>query len=122
MLASTPRLVDSAIVEGAVTSITNSDGTLTISPTSGNVVASLNLANPNTWTATQTFSNATFGGTVQFASYTVSTLPTGSTGMEAYVTDGDSGLAWGATVVNSGSGATTYLVWYNGSHWTVTGK
>jgi len=40
----------------AVTSVTNSDGTLTISPTTGAVVASLNLGNANTWTGLQTFS------------------------------------------------------------------
>ena len=44
---------------GAVSSVANSDSTLTISPTTGAVVASLNLANPNTWTGTQTFNNAT---------------------------------------------------------------
>ena len=43
-------------------------------------------------------------------------------GMVAAVTDGDSGLAWGDTVINSGSGATKYQVWYNGSNWTVVGK
>jgi hypothetical protein len=43
---------------GAVASVSNSDSTLIISPTTGPVVASLNLANPNTWTATQTFPNA----------------------------------------------------------------
>ncbi len=53
---------------------------------------------------------------------TVATLPTPTLGMVACVSDGDSGLAWGAIVVNSGSGATKYLVWYNGSNWTVTGK
>lgn len=41
---------------GGVTSVTNSDGTLTISPTSGAVVASLNLAHANPWTGLQTFS------------------------------------------------------------------
>jgi hypothetical protein len=34
-----------------VNSVSNSDGTLTISPTTGAVVASLNLAHANTWTA-----------------------------------------------------------------------
>lgn len=43
-------------------------------------------------------------------------------GKVAVVTDGDSGLAWGATVVNSGAGATKYQVWYNGTNWTVVGK
>ena len=40
---------------GAVASVSNSDGTLTISPTAGAVVASLALGHANTWTATQTF-------------------------------------------------------------------
>jgi hypothetical protein len=43
---------------GGVTSVTNSDGTLTISPTTGAVVASLALGHANTWTATQTLSAA----------------------------------------------------------------
>ena len=38
---------------GGVSSITNSDSTLTIAPTTGAVVASLNLAHSNTWTASQ---------------------------------------------------------------------
>jgi hypothetical protein len=54
---------------------------------------------------------------------TIANLPgTPAAGMTAYVTDGDASLAWGATVVNSGAGATKYLVWYNGSNWTVAGK
>lgn len=40
---------------GGVSSVSNSDGTLTISPTTGAVGASLNPAHANTWTATQTF-------------------------------------------------------------------
>lgn len=40
-----------------VGSVSNSDGTLTVSPTFGAVVASLALAHPNTWTATQAFPN-----------------------------------------------------------------
>lgn len=39
-----------------VTSVSNSDNTLTISPTVGPVIASLNLANPDTWTGLHTFS------------------------------------------------------------------
>ncbi len=42
----------------AVSSVSNSDGTLSISPTVGAVVASLNLAHANTWTAAQTISVA----------------------------------------------------------------
>ncbi len=39
-----------------VTSVSNVDGTLTITPTTGAVIASLNVANPNTWTGLQQFS------------------------------------------------------------------
>lgn len=40
---------------GAVSSVSNADGTLTISPTTGAVVASLALSHANTWTGAQTF-------------------------------------------------------------------
>ena len=40
---------------GGAASVSNSDGTLTISPTTGAVVASLALGHANTWTAKQTF-------------------------------------------------------------------
>ena len=46
----------------AVSSVSNADGTLTISPTTGAVVASLNLAKANTWTATQTFDKTAVPG------------------------------------------------------------
>lgn len=39
---------------GAVSSVSNSDGTLTISPTTGAVVASIALGHANTWTSAQT--------------------------------------------------------------------
>jgi hypothetical protein len=42
-----------------VINVTNSDGTLTISPTTGNVVGSIALGHANTWTGGQTFTNAT---------------------------------------------------------------
>ncbi len=53
---------------GAVTSVSNSDGTLTISPTTGAVVASLDLANANTWTATQTLPTTAGQGNALVAS------------------------------------------------------
>lgn len=56
---------------------------------------------------------------------TVAALPTAAAankGQRAYVTDGDSGLAWGATVTSAASKDTTYLVWSNGAAWTVVGK
>lgn len=59
---------------GAVSSVSNADGTLTISPTTGAVVASLALGHANVWTALQQFlgnasssqesaTQAYFGGT-----------------------------------------------------------
>jgi hypothetical protein len=46
-------------VTAGVSSVSNSDGTLTISPTTGAVVASLALGHANTWTAKQTFRAST---------------------------------------------------------------
>lgn len=43
---------------GNVSSVTNSDGTLTVSPTTGPVVASVNLNHANVWTAAQTYQSA----------------------------------------------------------------
>lgn len=57
--------------------------------------------------------------------FLVASLPAaGIIGRFAHVTDGDAGLAWGDTVTNSGSpvGTTPYLVWDNGTNWTVAGK
>lgn len=45
----------SGCLTNAVSSVANSDSSLTISPTTGNVVASLNVGNSNTWTGTQLF-------------------------------------------------------------------
>ena len=56
------------------------------------------------------------------AVYTVATLPTGAVGDVARISDGDGSLAWGATAVNSGAGATPYLVWFNASNWTILGS
>ena len=42
----------------AVSSVAAANTTLTVSPTTGAVLAGLNLANPNTWTGIQTFTNS----------------------------------------------------------------
>lgn len=60
------------------------------------------------------------GSDMRLSSYTVATLPTVTMGAMAYVTDGQVGLAWGATVL--GSSLTPYLVWFNGTNWTITGS
>lgn len=60
---------------------------------------------------------------INVSAYTVGTLP-GSplAGDVARVTDGTAALAWGATVTGGGGNSTNYLVWYNGTNWTVAGK
>lgn len=57
---------------GGVSSVSNADGTLTISPTTGAVVASLNLGHANTWSGAQTFTATTFtvGSSTSAAQYT----------------------------------------------------
>lgn len=45
------------LISGAVGSVSNSDSTLIVSPTTGSVIASLNLGHANTWSAKQTFSS-----------------------------------------------------------------
>jgi hypothetical protein len=53
-------------------------------------------------------------------SYTVLNLPTGTLGMLATVTNGIDNIPWGNVVV--GGGTTNYMVWYNGSNWTIIAK
>jgi len=65
---------------GSVNLVSNVDGTLTISPTSGSVVASLNLAHNNTWTGRQTFSaSTTFASTTFNGPATFNNIATLST-------------------------------------------
>lgn len=54
--------------------------------------------------------------------FRVTNLPGAKLGDLATVTDGDAGLAWGATITNTGTSSTKYLVWWNGAHWTVVAK
>jgi hypothetical protein len=49
---------------GNVSSVSNSDGTLTVSPNTGAVIASLALSHANTWTGLQTFTNEQINGTL----------------------------------------------------------
>lgn len=60
--------------------------------------------------------HAIFGATTRTAGYLVTALPTGVTGMRAYVTNALTPV-WGATVVTGG--AVTVPVFYNGSNWIV---
>ena len=70
---------------GAVTSVSNSDGTLTISPTTGVIVASLNLAHANTWTAGQYHVGANIGLETTAPTNSI-TFGSTATGIAAYNT------------------------------------
>lgn len=61
---------------------------------------------------------ATLGGVMNLKAYTVATLPTGSVGDVARVTDALTPVL-GSTV--SGGGSANAVVWYNGTNWTVMG-
>jgi hypothetical protein len=98
---------------GAVSSVSNSDSTLTISPTTGAVVASLNLGHANTWTAAQTFPGATFAGAVTISGQLLATEPTGSVwgsatgGAKGAGTINAAGLYVNGSAVGTSSGTVT---------------
>ena len=54
--------------------------------------------------------------------YTFGTLPTTGVvlGQQGTITDGPAGLNWGDAP--AGGGTTRYLVWYNGTRWSILGK
>lgn len=66
---------------GAVSSVSNSDSTLTISPTTGVVVASLNLTHPNTWTGLQQFNGNASSTQLTVNGDTYLALSSGSVGV-----------------------------------------
>jgi len=73
---------------------------------------------------TATATNDPGTGALNLTPQTVGTLKTCSAtikGSIASVSDGDAGLAWGATAVHT-TGTSSYLVYCNGSAWTVAGK
>jgi len=95
---------------GVVTSVSNSDSTLTISPTAGDVVASLNLTNPNTWTGLQQFSQASATQlTIGFVNATSSATSTFVGGISAGGLSSSNGLTiTGGSILNSSSATSTF--------------
>lgn len=84
-----------------VTSVSNSDGTLTVSPTAGNVVASLALAHANSWTGQQTFGTS---------APVFSTMTLGSVffaGTSGLLSQDNSNFFWDATNHSLGIASTT---------------
>ena len=109
-------------LDGRITSLQ----VLPIALTGGEVleiVSPGNAATGNNYQVMLSVLAAFFSTSAGLQAYTVSTLPAPSAaGPLAFVTDGDSGLSWGAAVINSGAGATKYAVWFNGTNWTIFGK
>ena len=89
-----------------VSSVSNSDGTLTVSPTTGAVVASLALGHANSWSGVQTFTTPVLGA----ATGTSLALGGATIGTNALAVTGTS--TFSSTVTHSGattlSGALTY--------------
>ena len=131
---------------GAVSSVSNSDGTLTISPTTGAVVASIALGHSNTWTGLQKFTKGDLGllgsstgytllesglsgssdNTLTLpitASDTLAALGTAET-FTALQTFGNQ-ISFGGAQLNVTSLTSGNLLQYNGTNWvnvTVTGS
>lgn len=106
---------------GAVSSVSAANASLTISPTTGAVLASLNLSHANTWLALQTFSLSTISITGGTNTYVLSTNGSGTlswvaqsgggspAGSNGDIQFNNSGAFGGVTVVpvpNGGSGVT----------------
>ena len=92
----------------SVTSVTNSDGTITTSPTTGNVVASLALGHANTWTATQTLpaTNAQGSALANSINNATTTLINGSK-ISGNIPGNAANVTGTVPVSNGGTGITT---------------
>jgi hypothetical protein len=116
--AATPTfrsLVAGDLPGGSITNtVTNSDGTLTISPTSGAVVASLALSHANSWTGAQTFGMHNYTETTPTAlaantnNYAIET-----TNSMVYLT---ASSAVNLTGIAAGTDGQTYFLINNGTH------
>lgn len=121
--AATPtcRALVAADISGlAAASVSNSDGTLTISPTTGAVVSSLNLTHTNTWTGQQTFGNV---NTILSSANTTSTnlqiQNTSAGGHTYYFTSSGSANTPGHLAIFDGTESVTFFDLYGGTSSTV---
>lgn len=92
--------------------VSNSDGSLTISPTTGNVVASLNVGNTNTWTAAQTFQASTILGAASVQNGTL--LFKGTTSGTVTMTTANAAGTW-TMILPTSAGTSGFVLQTNGS-------
>jgi hypothetical protein len=89
---------------------------------SGSAFATINSSGVST--SLNVTANIIAGNLVMAYALVVAGLPPAAScpGVTCYVTDAaTAGLAWGAPI-GAGGGTNKYLVWSNGTNWTVTGK
>lgn len=99
------------ITNTGVLSVSNSDGSLTISPTTGVVVASINTGHANTWTVEQLFNaNVILGQTGPLGFLQLSYNDGGNSPFGSSVTQGGY-ITWN---LSSGAGATAFVNQYGG--------
>jgi hypothetical protein len=108
---------ESSLGTNVPTSVSNSDSSLTISPTTGAVVASLNLGNSNTWTALQKLY-----GAASSTLFSAHQAYFGATATSTFGTNGALTLATPLTSGNGGTGTTTWLTnsipYFDGTRFT----
>jgi hypothetical protein len=98
-----------SVAVGTGLTVTNGSGV------SGDPTVALDTAATITWTGTHTFNNPLIGGNViRLKAYTVATLPAGTQGDTAYVTDANA-PTYLATI--AGGGAVVCPVFYDGTNW-----
>jgi hypothetical protein len=101
---------------GAVSDVTNSDGTLTITPTTGNVVGSINLGHANIWTGLQEYVG---GLTVRGStSGVISVLPQTASGTYNFNLPTTAGTA--GQLLTSQGGAGAAMTWSSAGAGSVT--
>ncbi len=96
---------------GVVTSVSATDATLTISPTTGAVLAGINLINPNGWSATQSFPTTDAQGSAIDASINAATTTLiNGTKISGNISGNAGGLSSTLAVASGGTGLTSYSI------------